>query len=95
MFIKILLALATIILLIIGYYLLTHTNRPLMLIHPENNGTLRKIIKFFGWSFIILGILAATAIIFNTMLYITLIMVFSCIMILVMELILITFIPKK
>lgn len=95
MLIKILLSLATIVLLTIGFYLLMHTKRPMMLVHPENNQVLSKIIKFFGCSFIILGILAATAIIFSVMLYITFIMVLSCIMILVMELILITFIPKK
>ncbi|AYF92786.1 hypothetical protein [Apilactobacillus bombintestini] len=95
MLIKILLAIVTLVLFTIGRYLYTHSNKPFMLLHPEENTTLSKTVKFFSKVFIILTVLSFIAIFFSNVFFITTIMVLSCIMLLVMELILVNFIPKK
>ncbi|GAA6112410.1 hypothetical protein AP1H75_00760 [Apilactobacillus apinorum] len=95
MLIKVLLILATIILFVIGTYLIKHTDKPFMLLHPESNSALSKIVKFFGIVYLILALFAAVAVFVTTLIFVTIIMVISCIMILVMELLLVTFITKK
>ncbi|KPN80093.1 hypothetical protein RZ56_06270 [Apilactobacillus kunkeei] len=94
MLIRILVLLATIVLFTIGRFLLTHIDKPFMMLHPENNKGLGKIVKFFGIVFCILAVFSAIAIFLPNIFFVTTIMVISCIMLLVMELMLLTFLTK-
>ncbi len=94
MLIRILVLLATIVLFAIGRFLLNHTNKPFMMLHPENNQALSKIVKFYGIVFCVLTVVSVIAIFIPDIYFVTTIMVISCIMLLVMELTLITFINK-
>lgn len=95
MIIIILMIIFTIILLIMGIYLYKHRNKPFMLLHPENNNSLSSMVKNYGLIFIGLAILSLLSIIINSISFIIIILIISCIMSLVMELTLIKFLPQK
>lgn len=63
--VKLLLVLLAIIVLLLGGYVLTHRNRQLLVLHPENNRGLRILLTVWGILLVILAG-ATLAVIFTT-----------------------------
>ncbi|GAX04328.1 hypothetical protein IWT140_01966 [Secundilactobacillus pentosiphilus] len=94
MVINILMIVYVLLTFFIGWFFLTHTHKPFLVFHPEENPNLSGIIKFGGWSLIIVGILAAIATIMQNDVFISITLLIGVLDILAVQLMLVHFFPK-
>nr|WP_211089429.1 hypothetical protein [Secundilactobacillus angelensis] len=78
----------------LGWFFLTHTNRPFLVFHPEENRNLAGIVKFAGWSLFVVGIIAAVATIMQNDVFISMTLLVGVLDILAIQLMLVHFFPK-
>nr|WP_155432291.1 hypothetical protein [Secundilactobacillus folii] len=78
----------------IGWYFLSHTKRPFLVFHPESNRNLSGIVRFGGWSLIVIGVVAAIATIMQNDVFISMTLLVGVIDIIAVQLMLVHFFPK-
>ncbi|GAX00171.1 hypothetical protein [Secundilactobacillus mixtipabuli] len=94
MFITILMVLYVLLTFFIGWFFLSHTHRPFLVFHPEENANLAGIVKFSGWSLIVIGVIAAVATIMQNDVFISMTLLVGVLDVLAIQLMLVHFFPK-
>lgn len=78
MIIRILLAILSLLLVTIGYYLFSHRNKNFMIFKPETNSVLSSILLIFGLIISIEGLIGLAAIIFFIPIFYAILVVLFC-----------------
>ncbi|GAX01061.1 hypothetical protein [Secundilactobacillus silagei] len=94
MLINILMIVYILLTFFIGGFFLKHTHRAFLVFHPEQNPNLSGIVKFGGWSLIVVGVLAAIATIMQNDVFISMTLLIGVLDILAIQLMLVSFLPK-
>ncbi|MBT9670790.1 hypothetical protein GPK34_01890 [Secundilactobacillus kimchicus] len=95
MLITILMLLLTAINLFLGWYLFTHRNRPFLVFHPEKNAGLASLTKFSGLALTVMGVVALVATVIQNNVFISIVLIFDIILVLVVQMIFVSFFPKQ
>ncbi|KRL75983.1 hypothetical protein FC17_GL002294 [Secundilactobacillus paracollinoides DSM 15502 = JCM 11969] len=92
--ITILMILYTLLTFFIGGFFLAHQHKPFLIFHPEANKPLSGVIKFGGYSLVILGVVAAAATISQNTVFICIALFIGVADIVGVQLMLVSFFPK-
>mgnify|MGYP001185885968 CR=1 FL=1 len=92
--ITILMIIYTLLTFFIGGFFLAHQHKSFLIFHPEENKPLSGVIKFGGYSLIILGIVAAAATISQNTIFICVALFLGVADIVGVQLMLVSFFPK-
>ncbi|KRK99426.1 hypothetical protein FD04_GL002243 [Secundilactobacillus odoratitofui DSM 19909 = JCM 15043] len=95
MLINILMIVFILLTFFIGGFFLTHTNKAFLVFHPESNRNLAGIVKFGGWSLIIIGVVACVATVMQNNVFISMTLLVAVLDIVAVQLMLVHFFPKN